>query len=385
MRSEPTQFAEPEAPPVGVQIEPNEIDRHATPDGSISANGSVPAGEEGTPPSLRQRIFRPRTLLSFGLAIALMVFFFQRLEIDLGAVWSNVRAANLAILALAFLVYYSGFIARAMRWRWMLSQAGIDEPHGYNVPRMHGLIEIFLLSWFANCVVPAKLGDAYRAYLLKQRVRSPFSTGLGTILAERLVDLVVLFSLMSIAGITAFRGHLPGEARRTLIGGLILLAIGGVGLAGLWFMRAHIHHRLPRRVQDQFSRLHDAIFSCLRRPWRTLGISIVIWSSDGVRLLLVAAALGQHLSLTTAVFVALMSSLLTTLPVTPAGLGVVEAAMIVVLKLVDVEASMAGSIALVDRVVTYWSILGVGFILYLRRVRADMTAEWAVERPSTAQ
>ncbi|MGH2531581.1 MAG: lysylphosphatidylglycerol synthase transmembrane domain-containing protein [Thermomicrobiales bacterium] len=366
-----------------VDSAPDKIDPQLAMDGVVSVNGSTLV-ENGTVPSLRQRIFRPRTLLSFGLAIALLVFFFQRLEIDLGAVWSNVTNANPAIFALAVAVYYGGFIARAMRWRGMLSQAGIDRAHGYDVPRVRGLIEIFLLSWFANCLVPAKLGDAYRAYLLKQRARSPFSTGLGTILAERLADLAVLFSLMSVAGIIAFQGHLPGEARRTMIGGLALLAIGAIGLVSLWQMRARIHHRLPRRVQDQFGRLHDAIFSCLRRPWRTLGISIIIWTSDGVRLLLVAAALGQQLSLTTAIFVALMSSLLTTLPVTPAGLGVVEAAMIVVLKLVDVESSMAGSIALVDRVVTYWSILVVGSVLYIRRLRADVTMADTVERQNVA-
>ena len=56
-------------------------------------------------------------------------------------------------------------------------------------------------------------------------------------------------------------------------------------------------------------------------------------------------------------FVALMSALLTTLPITPAGLGVVEAAVIVVLKLVDMDASMAGSIAILDRLIGYWSLI----------------------------
>jgi uncharacterized protein (TIRG00374 family) len=68
----------------------------------------------------------------------------------------------------------------------------------------------------------------------------------------------------------------------------------------------------------------------------------------------------------------LMSALLTTLPVTPAGLGIVEVAIVGVLKLVDVDASLAGSIALLDRLLTYWSLVGVGIVLYVRRLRADM-------------
>jgi uncharacterized membrane protein YbhN (UPF0104 family) len=58
--------------------------------------------------------------------------------------------------------------------------------------------------------------------------------------------------------------------------------------------------------------------------------------------------------------------------------------MIVVLKLVGVESSMAGSIALVDRVVTYWSILVVGLVLYLRRVRADVVLDDSVEQRAPA-
>src|SRR5579885_2192888 len=42
-----------------------------------------------------------------------------------------------------------------------------------------GLSLIMLLSWFANCVVPAKLGDAYRGYLLKEEARVSFSKTMG--------------------------------------------------------------------------------------------------------------------------------------------------------------------------------------------------------------
>jgi uncharacterized protein (TIRG00374 family) len=354
-------------------------------DGDAPAiNGHHPDGATdngGDPPdSLRARILRPRTLVSFGIALALLVFFFRRLNIDLGQVWANVQNANPAIYLLAFVVYYLTFVARAYRWRWMLSQAGVNRKNGYDVPTIPTFVEMFLLSWFANCVVPAKLGDAYRSYLLKRECGASFSTALGTILAERLVDLTVLFSVMSLAGLVAFRGHLPGEAQKTLIGGLILLVVGVIGLALLWLLRERVEGRMPLRIRDQFGRLHDAVFTCVRRPGKTLALSVSIWFGDGIRLFLVALALGEHLSLPTAAFVALMSSLLTTLPITPAGLGVVEGAMIVVLKLVGVEASMAGSITLLDRVVTYWSLILIGLILYLRRVHSEVSASQPAEK-----
>ena len=46
--------------------------------------------------------------------------------------------------------------------------------------------------------------------------------------------------------------------------------------------------------------------------------------------------------------------------------------MVVVLKLVDVNPDMAGSIAVLDRVIGYWSLILVGLILYGLRLRRDL-------------
>jgi uncharacterized protein (TIRG00374 family) len=141
---------------------------------------------------------------------------------------------------------------------------------------------------------------------------------------------------------------------------------------GLWFSRHYIERFVPERWRVQFGRLHDSLFACLRRPGRYISISAVIWVMDGARLLLVAKSLGVTLTAATGTFVALMSSMLTTLPITPAGLGVVETAMIVVLKWVDVTPSLATSTALMDRIITYWSLILIGLILYIRRFRAEV-------------
>lgn len=355
-------------------------------DAAASANGIVVGSpsefappraslstEESAPPaSIGSKIFRPHTIISFCVAIAIVVFFVRRLNIDPHAVWENIVHANLGLYAVAIGLYYLSFFARAVRWRWMLKQAGLSEAEGYPIPDNRGLMEIFLLSWFVNCVVPAKIGDAYRCYLLKRRSGAPISRSLGTIFAERLTDLAVLFTMMALAGVVAFRGQLPSQATRTLTIGSALLAAAAIFVAALWFGRHAIERRLPERIRSQFGQLHDSIFACLRRPWRPVGISVLIWCCDGLRLYLVAASLHGNVSFSVAVFVALMSALLTILPITPAGLGVVELAMVAVLKIVDVDPSLAGSIALMDRLITYWSLVAIGLILYVRRLRADV-------------
>ena len=71
-------------------------------------------------------------------------------------------------------------------------------------------------------------------------------------------------------------------------------------------------------------------------------------------------------------FVALAAALLTTLPVTPAGLGFVETSIVGILILAanfglapGVNENVATSVAILDRVISYWSLIVVGSILYV--------------------
>ena len=324
------------------------------------------------PEPIQRRLLRPHTIASFAIAIAIIALLVKRLNINLGAVWDNISRANPWYFGAAVLLYYLTFVARTYRWRYMLAQAGISRENGYAVPGIPGLFEILMLSWFANCVVPAKLGDGYRSYLLKRDAGAPASATLGTILAERLTDLSVLFVTMTAAGVVAFHGNLPSRVQQTVLIGGGLMIIAAVVMVALFFAREHVQRLVPSRFVRHDHDFHGAVFACLRQPAVPLLVSCGIWAADGFRLFLVARSLGADLTITLTIFVALMSALLTTLPITPAGLGVVEAAVVVVLKLVDVHADMASSIAILDRVIGYWSLIVVGLILYVHRIRRDV-------------
>jgi hypothetical protein len=102
-----------------------------------------------------------------------------------------------------------------------------------------------------------------------------------------------------------------------------------------------------------------------------------VWLLEGFRLFFVIEALGVeglHLALPVIIFVALASSLLTAIPFTPAGLGVVEGAVTGVLVLflptttsAQAESShnLALAVTFLDRGINFWSIVVLGFILYL--------------------
>jgi uncharacterized membrane protein YbhN (UPF0104 family) len=342
---------------------------------SVPISGQESQAESATADvqaTLRRRVLSPQTLVSFGIAIAILWFVVRRLDVDPGAIWAQVRQANLWILAVAFVLWYGAFFVRGWRWGRMLDSAGFSQANGFPIPPTRGLAEIIVLAYFANSLIPAKLGDAYRGYLLKRDSGVPFSAGIGTVLAERLADAMMLVVVLAGVAPIVFGTQMPSQARPALLLGAILIVAGVLGMAVLWLTRNSVIGFLPGRVQDSYARLQGAIFGALRRPALVLGISVLLWLNDGMRVWFVARSLDAGISPAAAILLASMSALLTIIPFTPAGLGVVELGIgSVLVGVLGVDPVMAGSIILLDRVVGYWSLLLVGTTLYLRRARRE--------------
>jgi uncharacterized protein (TIRG00374 family) len=328
----------------------------------------------GDPASLSKGLLRPRTLLSFAFALAILVFFIQRMDLDLAAIADNIRAADLLLLSAAIAVYVGTIVLRAARWRWMLVVAGAGRLPGTSVPPVGYLSAVLMVSWFFNCILPAKLGDAYRIYRIKVDDGIRYSIGFGTVLSERIIDLIVLVLMLAVSAVVAFHGNMPSDARNALYVGVALSILAVIGLVVLFVLRNHIEGHLPFRWRNQWQTLQESVFVTLGRPLVPAVLSVIIWSMEASRVFLVAKALNVHLAFEMAIFVGLMAALLTTLPFTPAGLGVVEVAMVSVLKLADVPVDLAGSVALLDRIITYWGLIAVGALVYLYMLK------WGVRR-----
>lgn len=356
----------------GSDLPLDNIDESAIPNSEspvVTVQGSSAETEDQGPENLGRRVMQPRTLISFGLALVIIVFVFSRLNIDPSLVWSRVKQANVGLLLAAGVVYYFALFVRGLRWKMMLRRVGIDEAHGYPMPGPFGMFHIVFLSWFANCVVPARLGDAYRSYLLKQKNKASFGTTFGTILAERLIDLVALIMVLLAAGIVVFGTRVPHRAEQAFLLGAAVVIIGIIGVTILWFGRDHFERWIPERFTLHYRRLSEGIFEILKRPIPYGVIGGALWMCDGLRVLLVAWALNVHLTIAEATVVALLSALATAIPLTPGGAGTVEAFMIIILPWVGIKGDAAAALALLDRVVTYWSLIAIGLPIYIISLR----------------
>ncbi len=351
------------------------------PDIDVSATppeiGKRPADErpdiEGS--TIRRQLLRPRTALSFTIAVVILAIFIRRADLDLDEIWNNIRNANVGWLLAAFVVYFFTLFLRAMRWRWMLAGAGVGDEAEGRLPGPAYLTGVYTISWLINCVVPAKLGDAYRAYRVKRDDGIRYSIGFGTIIGERIFDLAVLVVLLSISGLVAFHGSMPGQSSSALFLGVGMVALVCAGLLAMHFGRSRIEAQIPLRFRPHYTNFQTSLFQTMRRPVVPAIYAVWIWLFEGLRVYLVSESLDANVGLSMSLFVALLSALLTTLPFTPAGLGVVEVAIVTALTVAGMPKGMAGSVAVLDRVITYWSVILIGSIVALIMMKTTRSSQ----------
>jgi uncharacterized protein (TIRG00374 family) len=318
--------------------------------------------------SLGRRLRQPRTWISIAVPLAVIIVFVALNWRQLQTVPALIAHANPVLVLAAFAVYYLGFPLRGYRWALLLRGTGFYCP-------TKDATEIIFLSWLVNCVVPAKLGDVYRAYLLKINSDASLSRTFGTVFIERFLDLFVIVILGLAAGLWSFRGNLPPAIQ--------VVAALGVGvmitLALILLFLRRVGHRLlavlplPRKewILEMYDRFEEGVFGAIgvRALPRLLVLTGLIWMTESLRLWFVVQALafpGVSLGISGAVFVALIGSLLTAVPLSPAGLGIVEAGIIGVLTLVyGVSLPEATAIALLDRVISVFSVIVFGSIAYV--------------------
>ncbi len=339
---------------------------HASP--RPSSDKVVPPGENGTDiegMSLARRLRQPRTILSIAIPIVVIAIFVSINGAQLSKVPSLVLAANPLLALAAFLIFYAGFPLRGLRWATLLRGTGQHVS-------TRDSTEIIFLSWLVNCVVPAKLGDVYRAYLLKINSTASLSRTFGTVFIERVLDLFAIAILGLAAGYWSFRSGLPPAIQLVFGIGVVVVVALAFGLLTMrnFGRQIIVALPLPHQILELYDRFEEGVFGALvARHLPRLGLMTgLIWMTEALRLYLVVQALGfadVSLGLSGAVFVALIGSLLTAVPLSPAGLGIVEAGVVGVLHVAyGVPLPEATAIALLDRVISVFSIIVFGSIAY---------------------
>jgi uncharacterized protein (TIRG00374 family) len=314
--------------------------------------------------SLARRFLNVRTIGSIVFAVAMLALLFRFvLNVNWELTWSQISHANPGFLLLAFIAYYLTFPLRGARWAFILGRVG-------TTVRLGPATEILFLSWFVNCLVPAKLGDLYRAYLLKANYGGSASRTVGTIFIERIADIIVIAALALAAGWWSFRGRQRPEVDALFLIGFAVMVALLIFVLALRYAGHHLTRVLPMRLREFYAHFHEGSTRALTARSVPVigGLTAAIWLLEGARVYFVIHALDiapdYQLRISAAVFVALAAALLTAIPLTPAGIGFVEAGIVGALLIYGVPHEPAVAVALTDRAISILTVIVLGGILY---------------------
>lgn len=145
---------------------------------------------------MNSRIFSVvKYLLFLSLAIFLLYWTFQGQ--DIGSLFNNIQQANYLWVLASVLACLIAHVLRAIRWTLLI------EPLGYNISTKNAFYAV-MIGYLANLAFP-RLGEVSRCGVLHKTDKVPMNQLLGTVITERLFDLLLLLSTTLLAILLEFK------------------------------------------------------------------------------------------------------------------------------------------------------------------------------------
>ena len=259
--------------------------------------------------------------------------------------------AGLAVYGLATLV-------RGERWHQILHLTGVEA-------RRSDCYALTTVGYMGNNVLPARAGEALRVVLLDARVDAGKRRLLGTIVAERLLDVVVLATLFVVLAFGALQGIEVPEGGRVALGLALVGGVVAVAAAGWWTAqrsgRAERLHTFMAPMLAALTRLRG------RHLTEVLTLSLVVWGIEVVGWWTVGIASGLDVNLLEAAFILALSSMIVLIPSGPGYAGTLDVAIVLATQALGRSASAGLSYLLLLRFVIMVPITAAGFLVLLVR------------------
>ncbi|QCC59513.1 flippase-like domain-containing protein [Natrinema thermotolerans] len=339
-----------------------------------------------------------RRLTIGGTLFVLAGLFVALRDVDVGTVLAEISAADPRLLAAAVAVYAVSWPLRGRRYGDVL--AAMERRTGTAF-----CTAAVFVSQTANLAIPARAGDAVRAYVMETRRDVPYTAGFASLAVERVFDLATIAALAGLAtawlAATGAAGPLEIAAEaggaRTALAAAAAVSTATVGVGFVVVTASRTDHGLGARLRTRAvgrPRLERALEAALgfagdvqvvaRQPRAVARIgagSLLIWAFDVLTAVLVLAALGSGLALGPLLAVGTLAvsvgNLAKVLPLSQGGVGLYEAAFTaLVVALTPVGAGTALAAAIVDHALKNGVTLvgGAGAVAALGLSVSDATA-----------
>ena len=311
-----------------------------------------------------------------GLLISLVLLIVVFYQTDPSKIWLALQQAQYIYLFPALALYFIGVGVRAARWHFLLRPIKPISARALFPP--------VVIGYMANDILPARMGELVRAYVLGRQENVSKAATLVTIIVERIFDGLTMLTFI-VAGTLAL--NLADEelnARLRLVGALFIAAILAFALlAGMPRRVERLAHFFIQRLPTETFRARATALTralleglgVLRSPTDSLvvfALSILAWLFETGMYVVLAWGFNIFLPLPVFLVACAFANLVTIAPSTPGYVGVFDAPIVYVLTLFGVELNLATSYTLVLHAALIVPVTLLGFF-YLWRAGLSLT------------
>jgi uncharacterized membrane protein YbhN (UPF0104 family) len=263
---------------------------------------------------------------------------------------------KIALLFVGVGIYALATLLRGWRWDRVLRSMEIGHRRG-------DAYSLVCVGYMGNNVLPARGGELLRVMLMAPRTQARRRELLGSIIAERVLDVVALAGLFAVMTLASVAGSPVGKAPAWV-------ALGG-GVGGVLGLSVYLRLRNQGRF-DKFAATIRPVARAskiLTRPEGGLlvGVTALVWVLEGVVFWLVGQSLGLHLDLVGAAFLVVLASFFALIPAAPGYVGTFDTAVVFGLHALKVTGGNAVAFAVLVRFVMFVPITAVGLLLLITR------------------
>jgi hypothetical protein len=247
---------------------------------------------------------------------------------------------------------------RGERWRALLRHNGAR-------PARADAWALVAVGYMGNNVLPARAGDALRVVFMAPRARTDARTVIGTLLAERLLDVLVLgLGFVALAyGAVEGAGLPSGTALRVALGAALALAAAGAVALVLLHRAGHLE-----RVWSFVAPMVAAVARLRgRHGVAMLALTVLVWCLEGTVWWAAGEAVGLSLGAVEAAYLLCLASMFALIPSGPGYAGTMDAAVVFGARVLDRTAGAALSYLLLLRFVLFVPITAVGLLALVVR------------------
>jgi uncharacterized membrane protein YbhN (UPF0104 family) len=300
----------------------------------------------------RKRRFSPLSILGIVVSIVALA----------GVVWwaTKQQAPQLPstpgeVFALigAIALYALATVVRSERWQRLLSDEGA-------VPPRADTYALTVVGYMGNNVLPARAGDAIRVVLMAPRAKTSNRTVVGTLLAERLLDVGVLLVLFVVVGY-GLLGEVGGNSVE-LIAGIVVVAAVAAFFGWRLVQRNEKLHTLIAPMLGATLGLRKAHHGLM-----LLGLTFLIWAIEAGVWMSVGAAVGFGMDPIEGLYLVALASVFSMIPSGPGYAGTQDAAVAIGIKAIGGTGGIKVGYLLMLRFVIVVPITLLGLILMITR------------------